>query len=210
MSDTRYLRLAVLRAAPRRDWQRELDAWAQTHIPQDARTPTSTPHAARWCAALGDAGWLRHAVAGTAYGGAADVLDTRALCLMRETLARHSGLADFAFAMQGLGSGAISLHGSAAAEGRATCRAWRAAGDRRLRAVRARRRLRRGRDALRGARRRRPLRAQRREDLDLQRRHRRLLRGLRAHRRGRRARAASRPSSSMPARPASRSPSAST
>ncbi len=49
-----------------------------------------------------------------AYGGAGEVLDTRALCLMRETLARHSGLADFAFAMQGLGSGAISLHGTPA------------------------------------------------------------------------------------------------
>jgi acyl-CoA dehydrogenase len=63
-------------------------------------------------AALGADGWLRHAVAGTAHGGAADVIDTRAICLIRETLARHSGLADFAFAMQGLGSGAISLHGT--------------------------------------------------------------------------------------------------
>jgi hypothetical protein len=42
---------------------------------------------------------LRHAVGGTAYGGSADVIDTRAICLARETLARHSGLADFAFAM---------------------------------------------------------------------------------------------------------------
>ena len=74
--------------------------------------PTSTPTAARWSPRSGAGGWLRHAVAGTAYGGAGEVLDTRALCLMRETLARHSGLADFAFAMQGLGSGAISLHGT--------------------------------------------------------------------------------------------------
>ena len=57
-------------------------------------------------------------MAGTAYGGAGEVLDTRALCLMRETLARHSGLADFAFAMQGLGSGAISLHGTPAQKDR--------------------------------------------------------------------------------------------
>ncbi|UUX94222.1 acyl-CoA dehydrogenase family protein [Aquabacterium sp. J223] len=63
---------------------------------------------------LGQAGWLRHAVAGTGHGGAADVLDTRILCLARETLAWHHGLADFAFAMQGLGSGAISLQGTAA------------------------------------------------------------------------------------------------
>jgi acyl-CoA dehydrogenase len=62
--------------------------------------------------ALGAAGWLRHAVGGLAHGGAADVIDTRSICLLRETLAYHHGLADFAFAMQGLGSGAISLHGT--------------------------------------------------------------------------------------------------
>ena len=61
---------------------------------------------------LGQAGWLQHAVGGTAYGGAREAIDTRAICLIRETLARHNGLADFAFAMQGLGSGAISLAGS--------------------------------------------------------------------------------------------------
>ena len=63
---------------------------------------------------LGDAGWLRHAVAGAAHGGASEVIDTRAICMLREALAFHNGLADFAFAMQGLGSGAISLHGNAA------------------------------------------------------------------------------------------------
>ncbi|MEJ6006720.1 acyl-CoA dehydrogenase family protein [Paucibacter sp. AS339] len=62
--------------------------------------------------ALGQGGWLRHAIAGTALGGAAEQIDTRAICLLRETLARYNGLADFAFAMQGLGSGAISLAGS--------------------------------------------------------------------------------------------------
>ena len=64
-------------------------------------------------------GWLRHAVP-KAYGGESDALDSRSpdaldsrsLCLIRETLAYHDGLADFAFAMQGLGSGAISLAGS--------------------------------------------------------------------------------------------------
>ncbi len=63
---------------------------------------------------LGRGGWLRHAVAGTAHGGAGEAIDTRALCVARDTLAWHDGLADFAFAMQGLGSGAISLEGSAA------------------------------------------------------------------------------------------------
>ncbi len=62
--------------------------------------------------ALGHGGWLRHAVAGTAHGGTADLLDTRRLCLIRETLAWHDGLADFAFAMQGLGTGAIGLDGN--------------------------------------------------------------------------------------------------
>ena len=60
---------------------------------------------------LGAGGWTRYAVP-AAFGGALDQLDSRALCLIRETLAYHEGLADFAFAMQGLGSGAISLAGS--------------------------------------------------------------------------------------------------
>lgn len=61
---------------------------------------------------LGAAGWLKHAVAGKAYGGLEDSIDTRAICILRETLAYQSGLADFSFAMQGLGSGAISLFGT--------------------------------------------------------------------------------------------------
>jgi acyl-CoA dehydrogenase len=61
---------------------------------------------------LGEAGWLKYAVGGTEYGADADVIDTRTICLIREILAQHSGLADFAFAMQGLGSGAITLFGS--------------------------------------------------------------------------------------------------
>jgi acyl-CoA dehydrogenase len=61
---------------------------------------------------LGEGGWLKYAIGGAAYGASADTIDTRAVCLIRETLARHSGLADFAFAMQGLGSGAISIFGS--------------------------------------------------------------------------------------------------
>jgi alkylation response protein AidB-like acyl-CoA dehydrogenase len=64
--------------------------------------------------ALSQGNWLRYAVAGQAYGGAKDSIDTRSICLIRETLARHHGLADFAFAMQGLGSGAISLAGTEA------------------------------------------------------------------------------------------------
>ena len=66
-------------------------------------------HCRDWVRALGRGGWLRHAVGGTAFGGATDALDTRTLCLLRETLAAHDGLADFAFAMQGLGLSLIHI-----------------------------------------------------------------------------------------------------
>jgi acyl-CoA dehydrogenase len=68
-----------------------------------------------WVRQLGHAGWLRYGVprgANGALGGALDRLDSRALVILRETLAFHSPLADFAFAMQGLGSGAITLAGT--------------------------------------------------------------------------------------------------
>jgi acyl-CoA dehydrogenase len=67
--------------------------------------------------ALADAGWLRYCVP-AAHGGALPAIDVRALCIVRETLASHDGLADFAFAMQGLGSGAITLAGSPAQRAR--------------------------------------------------------------------------------------------
>ncbi|GIX25439.1 MAG: acyl-CoA dehydrogenase [Caldimonas sp.] len=94
-----------------RELARGIEAWARVHVPQvhDHDVDAACRALVR---ALGQGGWLRHAVAGTAHGGAGETIDTRALCLIRETLARHSGLADFAFAMQGLGSGAISLAGS--------------------------------------------------------------------------------------------------
>ena len=62
---------------------------------------------------LGDAGLLRACVP-AGYGGLTDPLESRRICLARETLAYHDGLADFAFAMQGLGTGAIALAGSEA------------------------------------------------------------------------------------------------
>src|SRR5688572_1196256 len=62
---------------------------------------------------LGAAGWLKYAVP-REYGGALDAFDVRSICLIRETLGYASGLAEFAFAMQGLGSGPISLFGSEA------------------------------------------------------------------------------------------------
>jgi acyl-CoA dehydrogenase len=60
---------------------------------------------------MGAAGLLRACVP-QAYGGLTDPVESRRICLARETLAYHDGLADFAFAMQGLGTGAISLAGS--------------------------------------------------------------------------------------------------
>ena len=88
-----------------------LDAWATAHVPA-AHGHDVDAECRALVRSLGAGGWLAHAVAGRAHGGAHDAIDTRALCLIRETLARHSGLADFAFAMQGLGSGAISLAGT--------------------------------------------------------------------------------------------------
>jgi alkylation response protein AidB-like acyl-CoA dehydrogenase len=90
-----------------------LQAWASQHVPHH-HGPDADAECRSLVRALGQGGWLAHAVAGRDVGGAGDAIDTRAICLLRENLARHSGLADFAFAMQGLGSGAISLHGSAA------------------------------------------------------------------------------------------------
>lgn len=66
-----------------------------------------------WVQRLGAAGWLRYCVP-AAHSGALPALDSRALVILRETLAFHSPLADFAFAMQGLGSGAITLAGTPA------------------------------------------------------------------------------------------------
>ncbi len=62
-------------------------------------------------AALGAAGFLRPCVP-AAHGGLHPHLDVRTLCIAREVLASRDGLADFAFAMQGLGTGAITLFGA--------------------------------------------------------------------------------------------------
>jgi len=60
---------------------------------------------------LGRDGWLNYSTADPG-GDLSRPVSVRSLCLMRETLARYAGLADFAFAMQGLGSGPISLYGT--------------------------------------------------------------------------------------------------
>jgi alkylation response protein AidB-like acyl-CoA dehydrogenase len=111
MSDTRYLDWPFFEERHRR-LARELDGWAAGNLPQSHGDDVDADCRAL-VAKLGAGGWLRHAVAGRDYGGSAGTIDSRCICLIRETLARHSGLADFAFAMQGLGSGAISLAGTA-------------------------------------------------------------------------------------------------
>ena len=98
-----------------RDFKQSLDAWCQqqlAHATHDDSRSAVDAECRRLVALLGTGGWLAHAVAGKAHGAVADQIDTRRLCLLRETLAFHNGLSDFAFAMQGLGSGAISLHGT--------------------------------------------------------------------------------------------------
>lgn len=97
-----------------REMAQELESWCQANLAHVDHSDTDA--ACRWLVrALGEGGWTQIAVpAGPdgSWGGRWPEIDSRAVCIMRETLARHDGLADFAFAMQGLGSGAISIAGS--------------------------------------------------------------------------------------------------
>ena len=86
-----------------RSLARELDEWAARNV-ADHHAGNVDDECRSLVRKLGSAGWLNHATG--------EKIDTRAICLIRETLARHNGLADFAFAMQGLGSGAITLQGT--------------------------------------------------------------------------------------------------
>jgi acyl-CoA dehydrogenase len=93
-----------------RTYAKELGAFAET-IRDLSHDDVDAACRAR-VRALGRAGFLRAAVP-AAYGGLTEQLDVRTLCLTRDILAAQDGLADFAFAMQGLGTGSISLFGSA-------------------------------------------------------------------------------------------------
>lgn len=115
MADTRYLSWPFF-ALEHATFARTLDRWAAEQV-ADIHSHDTDGDCRTLVRLLGEAGWLTHVVAGTQWGGAAEVIDTRAICLARETLARHNGLADFAFAMQGLGSGAISLAGTPEQQG---------------------------------------------------------------------------------------------
>jgi acyl-CoA dehydrogenase len=115
MSDTQYLAWPFFEER-HRTFARELDSWAAQHIPHDHGADVDS-ECRTLVKALGAGGWLKYAV-GHSRHGAAETIDTRSICLAREILGRHSGLADFAFAMQGLGSGAISLQGTPAQKDR--------------------------------------------------------------------------------------------
>ncbi len=113
MADTKYLDWPFLEQR-HKELALSLDRWATENIDDapHARGLETDNACVGLVRQLGAANWLGYAVGGSAFGGSAETIDTRGVCLIRETLARHSGLADFAFAMQGLGSGAITLHGT--------------------------------------------------------------------------------------------------
>jgi acyl-CoA dehydrogenase len=98
---------------------REAGAFARQHL-VDAPHPGTSAEVDAYCRSLvtrmGEAGLLSHCVPQA--GGALSALDARTLCLIRESLAWHDGLADFAFAIQGLGSGPLSAAGDPALRAR--------------------------------------------------------------------------------------------
>ncbi|MER9299324.1 acyl-CoA dehydrogenase family protein [Mesorhizobium sp. M0621] len=85
----------------------QLEAWCARNLPVDHHDVDTACR--ELVGKLGRDGWLKPTALDTDNPGP---LDVRALCITRETLARHDGLADFAFAMQGLGTGALSLFGT--------------------------------------------------------------------------------------------------
>ncbi len=87
-----------------------LEEWVQREIPDPHHEPDVDGACRALVRTLGDGGWLRHTV--TSPHGVSGRLDVRTLSIVRETLARRNGLADFAFAMQGLGAGPVSLFGT--------------------------------------------------------------------------------------------------
>jgi acyl-CoA dehydrogenase len=115
LPDSTYLDWPFL-ADSHRALATEFRAWADREI---APLAESEPHggdalddlARELVRRLAAGGWLRYSVPAP-WGGISETLDVRALCLIRETLAQYSGMADFSFVMQGLGSGPISLFGS--------------------------------------------------------------------------------------------------
>lgn len=105
-----------------RELAARVDAWARLHLcppSADEYGPALDDACRALARGLGQAGWTRYSVAGPADDAhTGSRFDVRALALIRETLARYDALADFVCAMQGLGSGPISLAGSPALKAR--------------------------------------------------------------------------------------------
>ncbi len=117
MADTSFLTWPFFDDA-HRQLAADIDGWADREVAPHAHEEHDVDRLVRrFVLALGDAGWLKHCVPAR-HGGHSDNLDVRSICLIRESLARRSGLADFAFGMQGLGSAPISLFGSPDLQGR--------------------------------------------------------------------------------------------
>ncbi|MGQ0713434.1 MAG: acyl-CoA dehydrogenase family protein [Gemmatimonadaceae bacterium] len=94
-----------------RELARDVGAWAKRELWNTPEADDIEAACRALVRQLGEAKWLRHVVP-AAYGGTREQLDGRSLCIIRESLARASALADFSFAMQGLGTGPITLFGS--------------------------------------------------------------------------------------------------
>jgi acyl-CoA dehydrogenase len=106
---------------PHREWAARVAAFAREvlpALPHDTATTEGLDAACRArVKAMGEAGLLTASVP-SEFGGRTPMLDVRTLCLTRELLAAEDGLADFAFAMQGLGTGTITLGGTAETKAR--------------------------------------------------------------------------------------------
>ena len=108
MADRTFLEWPFLESR-HRALARDIDAWCAENL---SYLPKAVDAASiDLVHRLAQGGWLRHVVPAM-QGGVRDTVEVRALCVIRETLARHDALADFAFAMQGLGSAPITLYGS--------------------------------------------------------------------------------------------------
>ena len=111
MADRSFLDWPFLDPA-HRDLAGRLEAWAEAEVEALTRDHDDVDAVCRGLVkALGAAGFLELTVP-AAHGGSNEMIDVRSLCLAREILGRHHALADFAFAMQGLGSGPVTLFGS--------------------------------------------------------------------------------------------------
>ena len=99
-----------------RELARSVETWAVRELGGD-HAGDLDERCRRYVRQLGEAGWLRHVVP-AAFGGARERVDVRSLCIIRETLARHDPLAEFCFALQGLGTGPVSRYGTDALRAR--------------------------------------------------------------------------------------------